>query len=135
MLRTPLVIGLALLGLHTGALAQDVSVAGFPPVVVQTVPASGSQGVDPNLREVRVTFSKEMMTKDMWSFVHARPAPFPEVAGDVHYLKDRRTCVLPVSLEPGKTYGMWINSGEHMAFRDTYQHPAVPYLLVFRTRD
>ena len=33
------------------------------------------------------------------------------------------------TLEPGKTYGIWINSQEHTAFRDAYQHPAVPYLL------
>ena len=40
-----------------------------------------------------------------------------------------------VPLEPGKTYGIWINSQEHTAFRDAYQHPAVPYLLVFKTRN
>jgi RNA polymerase sigma-70 factor (ECF subfamily) len=91
--------------------------------------------VDPSLREVRVTFSKDMMTHEMWSFVYASPAPFPKIAGKIRYLDDNRTCVLPVSLEPGKTYGMWINSGEHDSFRDTYQHPAIPYLLVFKTRD
>ena len=43
--------------------------------------------------------------------------------------------MLPVSLEPGKTYGMWINSHEHTYFRDTYQNPAVPYLPIFTTRN
>lgn len=107
--------------------------ASFPPVVVKTVPAAGAAGVDPALREVRVTFSKDMMTKEMWSFVYANPAAFPKIAGPIRYI-DARTCVLPVSLEPGTTYGMWINSKEHSSFRDVGQRPAVPYLLVFETR-
>jgi hypothetical protein len=42
--------------------------------------------------------------------------------------------VLPVSLDAGRTYGLWINSKEHDSFRDKWQQPAVPYLLVFSTR-
>ena len=135
MFRLSLAAVLVLLALATGATAGTPSVEGFPPVVVRTFPTSGDQQVDPSLREVRVTFSKDMMTHEMWSFVHASPAPFPKIAGAIRYLDDNRTCVLPVSLEPGKTYGMWINSQKHNSFRDTYQHPAVPYLLVFKTRD
>ena len=135
MFRFSLAAVLVLLTLQNGAMAGSPSVEGFPPVVVRTFPTSGDQGVDPSIREVRVTFSKDMMTHEMWSFVHAAPAPFPSIAGAIRYLEDNRTCVLPVSLEPGKTYGMWINSEEHTSFRDTYQHPAVPYLLVFKTHD
>ena len=74
-----------------------------------------------------------MLTKEMWSFVYANPAAFPKIAGPIRYV-DARTCVLPVALEADKTYGMWINSGEHTAFRDRGHQPAVPYLLVFETR-
>ena len=133
MLRLSLAAAIGVLSLHTGALAQEA--AAFPPVVVRTLPAAGDLAVDPTTREVRVTFSKPMMTHEMWSFVYTAPADFPEIAGDIHYLRDGRTCVLPVSLEPGKTYGMWINSQNHTSFRDTYQRPAIPYLLVFKTRD
>ena len=135
MFRFSLVAVLVLLALATGAMAGSPSVEGFPPVVVHTFPTSGDQAVDPSIGEVRVTFSKDMMTHEMWSFVYAEPAPFPKIAGTIHYLEDNRTCVLPVSLEPGKTYGMWINSQKHNSFRDIYQHPAVPYLLVFKTRN
>ncbi len=135
MFRLSLSSVMVLLALATGATAGSPSVEGFPPVVVRTFPTSGDQQVDPSIREVRVTFSKDMLTHEMWSFVYASPAPFPKIAGTIHYLEDDRTCVLPVSLEPGKTYGMWINSREHDSFRDTYQHPAVPYLLVFKTRE
>ncbi len=96
--------GLALFALQGGALAQGAVVAAFPPVVVQTVPASGAQAVDPSTREIRVTFSKDMLTHDMWSWVYASPAAFPEIAGPIHYLADKRTCVLPVALEPGKAW-------------------------------
>ena len=135
MLKLSLTAAMVLLALQTGAVAGSAVVEAFPPVVVRTSPAAGDQGVDPSIREIRVTFSKEMMTHEMWSFVYARPAAFPEVAGQIHYLEDKRTCVLPVLLEPGKTYGMWINSQEHTSFRDTYQNPAVPYLLIFKTRN
>ena len=135
MWRLSLAAGMVLLALQTSAVAAGTAVEAFPPVVVRTFPTSGDQGVDPASREVRVTFSKEMMTHEMWSFVYAAPAAFPKVAGQIRYLDDKRTCVLPVSLEPGKTYGLWINSQEHTSFRDTYQRPAIPYLLVFKTHD
>ena len=45
----------------------------------------------------------------------------------------KRTCVLPVKLEPGKTYAIWLNSQKFGNFKDTDGRSAVPYLLVFRT--
>ena len=134
MFRGSIIAGMALLALQTVAMAESATVESFPPVVVETFPTSGELNVDPSTNEVRVTFSKEMLTEEMWSFVYALPAEFPKVVGEVRYLPDKRTCVLPVSLEPGKTYGIWINSQEHNAFRDTDQNAAVPYLLVFETR-
>ena len=60
----------------------------------------------------------------------------PEVAGEVRYLDDGRTNVLPVRLYPGRKYAIWFNSPnyKHSAFRDSDNNPAVPYLLVFETR-
>ncbi len=133
MLRLALAAAIGVLALHTGAMGKEAEA--FPPVVVRTFPTAGDLDVDPSTHEVRVTFSKPMMTHEMWSFVYAAPADFPVIDGDIHYLPDGRTCVLPVSLDPGKTYGMWINSQKHTSFRDTDQRPAIPYLLVFKTRD
>ncbi len=133
MWKLSLTAGMVLLALQTSAAAESPALDAFPPVVVRTSPTAGDQGVDPAVREIRVTFSKEMMTHEMWSFVYARPAAFPEITGAIHYLPDKRTCVLPVSLDPGTTYGTWINSQEHTSFRDTHQNPAVPYLLTFTT--
>ncbi len=75
-----------------------------------------------------------MMTKDMWSWVMVSKESFPNISGEVKYLKDKKTCVAPVNLEPGKTYVIWFNSEKYNAFRDTDNNPAVPYLLVFQTR-
>ena len=76
-----------------------------------------------------------MMTDRMWSWVTASEDSFPEITGDEKYLADKRTCVAPVRLEPGKTYAVWFNSQSHNAFRDLGNRPAVPYLLVFTTRE
>jgi len=110
------------------------TVASMPPVVVKTIPASGDTQVDAGLKEIRVTFSKEMKTREMWSFVKVSDDTFPKT-GKPHYLKDKRTIVLPVTLQKGKTYATWINSQKHNAFRDTGNRPAVPYLLVFETKN
>ena len=120
------------------AQARDnLSVESLPPVVVATFPKAGDTFVDPSIGEIRVTFSKDMMTDNMWSWVIHTKESFPKIAGDVRYLGDGRTCVLPVSLEPGKTYAIWFNSpnGRYDAFRDRGNHPAIPYLLVFQTRE
>ena len=129
-------VSLLILPLAITAQAQDdVSVESLPPVVVETVPRAGDTDVDPSIGEVRVTFSKDMMTEDMWSWVIHTKESFPKIAGDVRYLADGRTCVLPVSLEPGTTYAIWFNSPnyKHNTFRDLGNNPAVPYLLVFHT--
>ena len=117
----------------TSGWGEEVSVPAVPPVVIQTVPQAGSTGVDPKLSEVRVSFSKDMMDQG-WSWVMLSKETFPEMAGKPRFLKDKRTCVLPVKLAPGKTYGMWINDTMFVNFKDTHGHSAVPYLLVFETK-
>lgn len=118
--------------LSAPALAGTPSVKSMPPVVVKTVPVSGATAVDPKLKEIKVTFSKDMLTKKMWSFVQVSKDTFPKT-GDPKYI-DKRTIVLPVTLQPKKTYVIWINSGKLNAFRDVSNNPAVPYLLVFETK-
>lgn len=109
------------------------TVATMPPVVVKTVPQSGDTNVDPGLSEIRVTFSKDMADKS-WSWTTMSEDSFPDLIGKPRYESDKRTCVINVKLEPGKTYGTWINSQRFGNFKDTNQQSAVPYLLVFETR-
>jgi RNA polymerase sigma-70 factor (ECF subfamily) len=114
---------------------STVSVATARPVVVKTVPAAGAADVDPALSEIKVTFSKDMMDRS-WSWTQVSDDTFPKAAGDnpVHYEKDKRTCVMKVKLEPGKTYVIWLNSDRFVNFKDADARPAVPYLLVFQTK-
>jgi RNA polymerase sigma-70 factor (ECF subfamily) len=104
-----------------------------PPVVLSTVPASGSRDVDPTLTELRVTFSKPMLDGH-WAWCTLNDGSYPETTGASRFLNDERTCVLPVKLEPGRVYATWVNVDKFQGFKDQNGTPAVPYLLIFETR-
>ncbi len=129
--------GAILAGAAAGYAATGIPVASvktMPPSVVKTVPQAGDTTVDPGLTEVSVTFSKDMLTKEMWSWCSQSPDTFPKIdKSKIRFLKDKRTCVLPVTLEPDRTYVIWINTQKHTHFQDTERNPAIPYLLVFQT--
>lgn len=113
--------------------ADDLTLESVPPVVVKSVPEAGTDNVDPSLTEIKVTFSKDM-SDGGFSFSTASKDSFPKVDGKPKYLDDKRTAVLPVKLESGKTYAIWLNSAKFTNFKDSDGQSAVPYLLVFRTK-
>ncbi len=120
--------------LGAAARADDVTLETVPPVVVKTVPEAGAGEVDPKLTEIKVTFSKDMQD-GTWSWSIFSKESFPTMDGKPKYLADKRTCVLPVKLEPEKTYAIWVNSEKFASFKDTDGRSAVPYLLVFKTKN
>ena len=129
-----IIISVVLIFSKTEIFAKDlISIDKLPPVVVKTVPESGTMNVDPSTTAIKVTFSKDMQTKDMWSWVQVSKESFPKVNGDIKFMKNKRTCILPVVLEPNKTYAIWVNSGKYNAFRDISNNSSVPYLIVFKT--
>lgn len=132
-----LMTGLVFLAVVCAGSAHRVdnalTVATAPPVVIKTTPEAGAADVDPNLKTIKVTFSKDM-TDGSWSWVKLSDESFPKSDGKPHYEKDKRTCVLPVKLEPGKAYTIWLNSEKFGNFKDTDSRSAVPYLLVFETK-
>ena len=113
--------------------ADEITLENAPPVVVKTSPVAGAANVDARMSEIRVTFSKKMQD-GTWSWSTLTKESFPQVAGDPRYLDDGRTCVLPVKLKPGQTYAIWVNSEKFGNFKDASAQSAVPYLLVFRTK-
>jgi hypothetical protein len=102
------------------------------PVVVATSPETGATDVDPEIAEIRVTFSKAMADRS-WSWVRASEHTFPDSMGDVHYLDDGKTCVMPVKLKANTKYVVWLNSANYQNFKDREGRPAEPYLLTFTT--
>ena len=118
--------------LFTAAVhAQDID--SMAPVVVKTVPEAGAKDVAPGVVEIRVTFSKTMADQS-WTWSSAWKDSGPEFVGKPKYEADQKTCVVKVKLEPNKTYGYWLNSQNFHGFRDRQGHPAVPYLLTFKTK-
>ena len=107
----------------------------LPPVVINVEPKVGATDVDPEeVKEIRVTFSKKMTDKS-WSWPTGNKYAAPKLEeGKIHFERDGRTCVMPVKLEPGKTYVMGVNSERFHGFQDSQRHPALPYLLVFSTK-
>jgi hypothetical protein len=116
------------------AAGPATTVADAPPVVVRTEPAAGDTGVDAaKVTEIRVTFSKDMADTS-WSWSQVSDESFPKAAGKPRYEADKRTCVLPVKLEPGRAYVVWLNPQKYQGFRDAGGRPAVFYPLVFETK-
>jgi RNA polymerase sigma-70 factor (ECF subfamily) len=123
----------ALVALVSEVRSEDLTLESARPVVIKSVPEAGADNVDPAIAQISVTFSKPMQAGG-WSWCVLSKESYPGTSEAPKYLEDKRTCVLPVKLQPGKTYAVWINSEKLYDFKDTKGQPAVPYLLVFKTR-
>src|SRR5215218_3630596 len=99
--------------------ADEHSVASLPAVVVKTEPQAGLTDVDPSIKEIKVTYSKKMLDTS-WSWGQISDETALKSTGKPRYLKDGKTCVLPVKLEPGHTYVVQLNAldGHFANFKD-----------------
>jgi len=131
LLKTSL-LAVVLLVMPVLARAQGQDIESMPPVVVKTIPESGAKDVAPGEMEVKVTFSKQM-SDGSWTWSTAWKDSTPEMVGKPKYDADRKTCIARFKLQPGKTYAWWLNSANFHNFKDAKGHPAVPYLLIFKT--
>jgi RNA polymerase sigma-70 factor (ECF subfamily) len=125
---------IVLLVLVSQVRGEEITLESARPVVIKSVPEAAADNVDPATTQISVTFSKPMQA-GTWSWCVLSKESYPGTSETPKYLQDKRTCVLPVKLQPGKTYAVWINSEKFFEFKDTKGQPAVPYLLVFRTRE
>jgi hypothetical protein len=114
----------------TPSQAATASLA-TPPRVVLLDPPNGAGGVDPAKAVLRATFDRPM--EESWSWVR-EPENFPEAVGKAYFEPDARTAAMPVRLQPGRTYVIWLNSEQYQLFRDRQGIPAPPLRWVFSTR-
>ena len=134
MTKKVLVSILVFLGLFICApLSEGADNSTVFPRVIATNPKNGSAEVDPSLSRITVTFNKPMLDKS-WSWSYEDKDSFPQTAGEPSYTENGTTCVLPVKLEPGKRYVIWINTARFKNFKDRNGNAVEPYRLVFTTR-
>jgi hypothetical protein len=122
---------------HTSAVAQAPAAApaqgarSATPQIVKTVPKRGATGVDPKFNEITVKFDRDMSDGMSWT---GGPPLFPPLdESRKARWTDRRTCILPVKLEPAAYYRLGINSSSYQNFRSRQGVAAVATALYFTT--
>jgi hypothetical protein len=131
--RWPALVGglltaLSLIAQSGGTTAQAAAGA---PQIVSSSPARGASDVEPSLKEITVTFDRDMEEGMSWT---GGGQEFPAMPEDkkAHW-RDKRTCVLPVKLESGHRYRVGINSVSHRNFRSAEGVPAATSAIWFTT--
>ncbi len=104
-------------------------VVAAPPKVVKAVPDSGDIDVDPNLREIRITFDQPM-GKGMSPVAGGETDP---QSGAMPRWVNSRTIAIPVKLQPNHDYWLSANSNTFRNFTNRAGEPAAPYPIQFRT--
>lgn len=103
------------------------------PEIVKLEPSSGAKDVDPNLKELRVTFNMPMAEGFSWTgggpqFPAGRTGERP------HWSADHKTCILPVELKPDWEYRLGLNSPSHKNFHSAAGVPLEPAVYTFKTK-
>ena len=128
-LTAGLITGLALI-VQSGGLSSAQAAQGAPQIV-STTPARGASDVDPALKEITVTFDRDM--EEGMSWTGGGPEVPPTAEGKQAHWRDKRTCVLPVKLQSGHHYRIGINSVSYRNFRSASGVPALTSAIWFTT--
>lgn len=118
-----------------GAAHHEVPWDEDAPVVIASTPADGDMAVDPDVTEVVVTFSRSMEMSG-WSWVTEPEHTTPNING-IPFYADDTTAVLPVHLEPGSSYAVWVNSPDDEDLRKFVSSDGIAaraYRIRFHTR-
>ena len=102
------------------------------PKIVETEPADGAKGVNPATRDLRITFNVPM--GEGFSWTGGGPA-FPTIPDgeQPRWSRDRRTCIMPVALEPGRIYVVGVNGTHAVNFQSRWGVPLAPTTFTFTT--
>jgi len=119
--------------LATMHLASGDAAKPAPPRVVSTSPAAGAVVPAGPIR-LKVTFDRPMR-RGSYSFVYASPETYPDCGrNEPTQSADGRTFVLNCSVQPGRSYEVWLNSPSYRNFMGEDGVPATPYRLQFRAK-
>ena len=102
------------------------------PKVASLEPPDGATNVNPNLKEIRVTFDMPMSGGMSW--VGGGPN-FPErpEGQNIRWAEDKLTCIMPVRLKPNWQYQIRLNSQTHINFQSEGGVPLKPVSYTFST--
>ncbi len=128
-LSVGLFTGLALVVQSAGP--SSAQAAQGAPQIVSCTPTRGATDVDPALKEITVTFNQDMEEGMSWTGGGPEFPKIPE--GKQGHWRDKRTCVLPVKLQPGHHYRVGINSPSYRNFRSPSGVPAMTSAIWFTT--
>jgi beta-lactamase regulating signal transducer with metallopeptidase domain len=103
------------------------------PTIVSTKPKIGATDVDLNLKEISVTFDRDMDTGG-FSWTGSGPNYPTSPEGTTAAWTDKRTCVLPVRLKRGSFYRVGINSSDYRNFRSESGAAAETSAIYFATK-
>lgn len=112
---------------------EEVKALTQKPRIVAIDPPNGATGVDPNLKEIRVTFNIPMGGGFTWAGGEESVPPCPEGQAP-RWSEDRKTCIRPVVLKPGYTYRIRLNSPSHRNFQSEAGIPLDPVRYQFSTK-
>ena len=103
------------------------------PKLISISPENGATDVDPNLKEVRVTFNRKMGKGFSW--IGGGPH-FPKIPEGMkpRWSKDGKTCILPVQLKPDWKYNLGLNNRLFHGFTSDSGVFLEPVSYQFRTR-
>jgi hypothetical protein len=104
-----------------------------PPRIVSLEPANGAEDVPPDTAELRVEFNQTMGGGMSWTRIDAA---FPQTPRRAQWNEERTVCTLPVALEPGREYGLSLNSPTYaINFQTEYGIPLEPVEWRFTTAE
>ncbi len=115
-----------------GASAEAVGQARTPEIV-EIIPANGATDVDTKIDILSVTFNMPMNEGMSWT---GGGATFPAVPEGQRpsWSEDKRTCRLPVALQPNQSYRLGLNSPNHKNFQSAAGVPLKPVEYSFQTK-
>lgn len=113
-------------------LISSSALHALPARIKSTVPEIGAAEVDPAIKEIRVTFDRDMSEGMSWTGSGEAFPPSPKDAKPKWI--DKRTCAFPVKLEAGKFYRIGVNSTDFTNFQDGSGVPAAPRVIYFTTK-